>query len=113
MTTRQISWLRVFVEGAVIVGSILLAFATTSTASQVQESFPYELDLWLDVGITAGGVALISGAAAVRRGPHGVLLVGTPAVDLGSGKKVWEELEPTPSPSRATRCQKQVNRPSA
>ncbi len=64
----QIPWLRVFVEGVVIVGSILLAFATPCTASQVQESFPHELDLWLDGGLTAGGVALISGAAAVRRG---------------------------------------------
>ncbi len=66
--TRQIPWLRVFVEGVVIVGSILLAFAAPCTASEVQESFPYELDLRLDGGLTAGGVALISGAAAVRRG---------------------------------------------
>ncbi len=66
--TRQIPWLHVFVEGAVIVGSILLAFATPCTASQVQEHFPHELDLWLDGGLTAGGVALISGAVAVRRG---------------------------------------------
>ena len=51
-----------------IVGSILLAFATPCSASQVQERFPYELDLRLDGGLTAGGVALISGAAAVRRG---------------------------------------------
>ncbi len=51
-------------EPLVIVGSILLAFATPCTASQVQESFPYELDLWLDVGLTAGGVALFAGAAA-------------------------------------------------
>ncbi len=60
--------LRVFVEGVVIVGSILLEFATPCTASQVQESFPYELDLWLDGGLTAGGVALVSGAVVVRRG---------------------------------------------
>ncbi len=53
---------------AVIVASILLVFATPCTASQVQESFPHELDLWLDGGLTAGGVALISGAVAVRRG---------------------------------------------
>ena len=54
-------------EGVVIVGSILLAFATPCSASQVQERFPYERDLRLDGGLTAGGVALISGAAAVRR----------------------------------------------
>ena len=65
---RQIPWLRVFVEGVVIVGSILLAFATPCTASQVQESFPYELDQRLDVGLTAGGVALIAGAAAAYWG---------------------------------------------
>ena len=64
----QIPWLRVFVEGVVIVGFILLAFATPSTASQVQESFPYETDQRLDVGLTAGGVALIAGAAAAYWG---------------------------------------------
>ncbi len=64
----QIPWLRVFVEGVVIVASILLAFAAPCTASQVQGSFPYELDLWLDGGLTTGGVALFSGAIAVRRG---------------------------------------------
>ena len=66
--TRQIPWLRVFVEGVVIVGSILLAFATPCTASQVQERFPYELDQRLDVGLTAGGVALFAGAAAAYWG---------------------------------------------
>ncbi len=66
--TRQIPWLRVFVEGVVIVGSILLAFATPSTASQVQESFPYELDQRLDVGLTVGGVALFAGAAVAYWG---------------------------------------------
>ncbi len=66
--TRQIPWLRVFVEGVVIVGSILLPFATPSTASQVQESFPYELDQRLDVGLTAGGVALFAGAGAAYWG---------------------------------------------
>ncbi len=55
-------------EGVVIVGSILLAFATPCAASQVQESFPYELDQRLDVGLTAGGVALFAGAAAVYWG---------------------------------------------
>ncbi len=55
-------------EGVVIVGSILLAFVTPCTASQVQESFPYELDLRLDGGLTVGGVVLLSGAAVVRRG---------------------------------------------
>jgi membrane-associated phospholipid phosphatase len=64
----QIPWLRVFVEGVVIVGSILLALATPGTASQVQESFPYELDRRLDVGLTAGGVALFAGAAAAYWG---------------------------------------------
>ena len=53
---------------AVIVASILLAFATPFTASQVQESFPYELDLWLDVGLTAGGLALFAGAGAAYWG---------------------------------------------
>ena len=66
--TREIPWLRVFVEGVVIVGSILLAFATPSTASQVREGFPYELDQRLDVGLTAGGVALFAGAAAAYWG---------------------------------------------
>ena len=51
-----------------IVGSILLAFATPSTASQVREGFPYELDQRLDVGLTAGGVALFAGAAAAYWG---------------------------------------------
>ncbi len=64
----MIPWLRPFVEGVVIVGSILLALATPGTASQVQESFPYALDLWLDVGLTAGGVALFAGAAAAYWG---------------------------------------------
>ena len=50
------------------VGSILLAFATPSTASQVREGFPYELDQRLDVGLTAGGVALFAGAAAAYWG---------------------------------------------
>ncbi len=64
----QIPWLRVFVQGVVIVGSILLALATPCTASQAQERFPYELDPWFDGGLTAGGVALFSGAAAVYWG---------------------------------------------
>ena len=59
--------LRVFVEGVVIVAS-LLAIATPCTALRVQESFHYELDEWLDGGLTAGGVALVSSAAAVHRG---------------------------------------------
>ena len=53
---------------------ILLAFATPCTASQVQESFPYELDLRLDGHLTAGGVALISGAALVRQGQEPLTL---------------------------------------
>ena len=51
-----------------IVGSILLAFATPCTASQVQERFPYELDQRLDVGLTAGGVALFAGTAVAYWG---------------------------------------------
>ena len=66
--TLKIPWLRIFVEDVVIVGSILLAFATPSTASQVQESFPHELDQRLDGGLTAGGVALFAGAATVYWG---------------------------------------------
>ncbi len=64
----MIPWLRGSVEGVVTVGSILLAFATPGAASQVQEGFPYELDLWLDVGLTAGGVALFAGAGAAYWG---------------------------------------------
>ncbi len=64
----QFRWLRVFGEAVVIVGSILPAFATPSTASQVQERFPYELDQRLDVGLTAGGVVLFAGAAAAYWG---------------------------------------------
>ena len=64
----QILALRFFLEGVVIVGLILLAFATPCTASQVQERFPYELDQRLDVGLTAGGVALFAGAAAAYWG---------------------------------------------
>ena len=64
----QSPWLRVFVECVMIVGSILLVFATPCTASQVQEIFPYELDQRLDVGLTAGGVALFAGAAAAYWG---------------------------------------------
>ena len=37
------------------------------TASQVLESFPYELDPWLDGALTAGGLALFSVAEALRR----------------------------------------------
>ena len=66
--TRQIPWLRVFVEGVVIVASILLAFATPCAASQVQESFLYELDQRLDLSLTAGGVTLFAGAAAAYWG---------------------------------------------
>ncbi len=64
----QIPRLRFFVEDVVTVASILLAFATPCTASQVQESFPYELDQRLDVGLTAGGVALFAGAAVAYWG---------------------------------------------
>jgi membrane-associated phospholipid phosphatase len=59
---------RGLVERVVIVASILLTFAIPCTASQVQESFPYELDQRLDGLLSAGGVALLSGAFAVRRG---------------------------------------------
>lgn len=52
----------------VIVTSILLAVAAPSAAAQVPESFPYDLDLSLDGGLAAGGLALVSGAAVVRRG---------------------------------------------
>ena len=47
---------------------VLLACATLCTTSQSQERFPYELDPWLDGGLTAGGVALIAGAVAVYQG---------------------------------------------
>ncbi len=77
----QIPWLRVFVEGVVIVGSILLAFATPSTASQVQERFPYELDQRLDVGLTAGGVALFAGAAAAYWGQEPLTAVEIAMLD--------------------------------
>ena len=40
----------------------------SGTAPQVPESFPYELDKRLDVGLTAGGVALFAGAAAAYWG---------------------------------------------
>ena len=81
---RQIPLLRVFVEGVVIVASILLAFAIPCTASQVQERFPYELDLWLDGGLTAGGVALISSAAAVRRGQEPLTVLEIEMLDPGN-----------------------------
>ena len=55
-------------EGVVIVASILLAFATPCAASQVQESFLYELDQRLDLSLTAGGVTLFAGAAAAYWG---------------------------------------------
>ncbi len=69
----QVLWLRVFVEGVMIVGFILLAFAAPCTASQVQESFPYELDQRLDVGLTVGGVALFAGAAVAYWGQEPLL----------------------------------------
>ena len=64
----QIPGLSTFVERVVIVGSILLAFATPCTAAQVHDSSPGELDPWLDGGLTAGGVVLVSSAVAVHRG---------------------------------------------
>lgn len=47
---------------------LLLACATLCTASQAQERIPYELDPWLDGGLTAGGVALVAGAVAGYQG---------------------------------------------
>jgi hypothetical protein len=47
---------------------LLLACFTLSTSLQAQDRFPYKLDPWLDGGLTAGGVALIVGAVAVREG---------------------------------------------
>jgi membrane-associated phospholipid phosphatase len=47
---------------------LLLACVALSTSLQAQEHFPYELDPWLDGGLTAGGVALVAGAVAVRQG---------------------------------------------
>ena len=61
--TRQIPWLRVFVEGVVIVASILLAFgidAWTSVAREPSPGFQGECDLLVAKGsvtraiITAG-----------------------------------------------------------
>ncbi len=40
--TRQIPWLRVFVEGVVIVGSILLAFGIESSPSSYHAALPGE-----------------------------------------------------------------------
>ncbi len=77
----QILALRFLVEGVVVVGLILLAFATPCTASQVQESFPYELDLWLDVGLTAGGVALFAGAAAAYWGQEPLTMAEIDGLD--------------------------------
>ncbi len=95
----QISWLRVFVERVVIVGSILLGFATPSTASQVQESFPYELDQRLDVGLTAGGVALFAGAAVAYWGQDpltmGEIVTLDPADINGFDRSATTQWSPT------------------
>ena len=45
-----------------------LLVVTLHAPLRAQKYFPYELDPWLDGGLTAGGVALIAGAVVVRQG---------------------------------------------
>jgi membrane-associated phospholipid phosphatase len=51
---------------AVVIGAILLAVAQPCAADHIQESFPYELDSWVEGALVTGGVGLVAAGRLVR-----------------------------------------------